>query len=66
MPYYRMEYLIYGTIELLADTEEEARREFADLTATEIFDHRTNEVRDVKLFRVSARDDSDDPADPGA
>lgn len=62
MPTYRMEYLIYGTIDLTADTEDEARRDFADLTATEIFDHRTNEVRDVKLFRVSAGED--EPALP--
>lgn len=63
MTRYRMEYLIYGTVDVLADTEEEARREFADLTATELFDHPTNEVRDVKLFRVSQGGDlPDDPA----
>jgi hypothetical protein len=54
---YRMEYLIYGTIDLLADSEADARREFGELGATEVFDHRTNEVRDVKLFRVSAESD---------
>ncbi len=62
MPRYRIEYLVYGTVDVLADTEDDARREFADLTATEVFDHRTNEVRDVKLFRVSAA--GDEPAGP--
>ncbi|HEU5395139.1 MAG TPA: hypothetical protein VFV36_10120 [Candidatus Methylomirabilis sp.] len=54
---YRMEYLIYGTIDLLADSEADARREFEGLTATEVFDDRTNEVRDVKLFRVTTEPD---------
>ncbi len=60
MPRYRMEYLIYGAIDLRADSEEEARREFEQLTITEVFDHLTNEVRDIKLFRVTAEPEEDD------
>lgn len=63
MPRYRIEYLIYGTIDLLADSEEEARREFDQLTVTEVFDHLTNEVRDMKLVRVTA--EPEEPIDLG-
>jgi hypothetical protein len=56
---YRIEYLIYGTVDLPADSEVEARRQFDDLTATEVFDHPTNEVRDVKLFRVVEAEEGD-------
>lgn len=60
MPRYRMEYLIYGAIDLRADSEAGARREFEQLTITEVFDHLTNEVRDIKLFRVTAEPEEDD------
>ncbi len=61
MPRYRMEYLIYGAIDLRADTEAEARREFDQLTVTEVFDHLSNEVRDIKLFRVTAEPEDEEP-----
>lgn len=61
MARYRLDYLIYGSITLLADSEAEARREFEELTVTEVFDHLTNEVRDMKLFRVAA--EAEEPAE---
>ena len=60
MARYRLEYLIYGSINLIADSEAEARREFEELTVTEVFDHLTNEIRDMKLFRVTA--EAEEPA----
>jgi hypothetical protein len=56
---YRIEYLIYGTIDLTADSETQARSAFADLTATEVFDHPTSEVRDVKLLRSAPAPDEE-------
>ncbi len=64
MARYRLEYLIYGSIDLLADSEAEARQEFEELTVTEVFDHLTNEVRDMKLFRVTAEPGEPEPEEP--